>query len=102
MEKKGKKYSDYYKDDNFRIAQQAHLLEKIECECGKSMCRVSIYKHRETKNHAKRMESLTRIDTLEERRDNMIARRDKIEENIEEINKTIDRVKKKYGKKVEK
>ena len=53
-----KKFKDYYADEEFKEKHLKYLKEKVECECGRIVSRVSMYRHKVSPMHAKRMESL--------------------------------------------
>ena len=46
-----KKFTEYYKDPEFKEKHQKYIKEKIACDCGKSVMRVAMAKHKRTKVH---------------------------------------------------
>ena len=47
---KAKQYQNQYREDNKQKISK-HLLEKLTCECGCVIARVSMYNHKKTKKH---------------------------------------------------
>jgi hypothetical protein len=50
-----KTFKEYYSDEEFRTKHKNYMKEKIECECGKEVCRVNISNHKKTPMHKKRL-----------------------------------------------
>jgi len=58
-EKKIKKtFKDYYQNDEFKEKHLEYIKEKIKCECGSDVSRVSLARHKRSNMHIKNMNNL--------------------------------------------
>lgn len=48
-------FKKYYDDPVFRAKHKAQCLEKVVCECGRSVARVAMYNHVTTQIHRERL-----------------------------------------------
>lgn len=59
--KKGLSWKDVYQSNSeFREKHKKRLAEKIACECGKTIVRGNMSKHKHTDHHKKAMEALSK------------------------------------------
>jgi len=50
-----KKFSDYYKDPEFKKRHDEYVSTKIQCQCGQYVARYNMSKHRKTNKHIKKI-----------------------------------------------
>ena len=86
VEKKMKKFVDYYKDPEYRMKYLERQRERIECECGSLQQRSGISTHRKTPSHRRKRELKQK-----EASDMQAKLEAKLEEKLEEkLGKKLD------------
>lgn len=54
--KRPKTFKEYYADPEYKKKHKAYCLENIECECGRLVSRVGMYRHKSSQIHLKTMQ----------------------------------------------
>ena len=65
-----KTFKEYYEDPEFKKKHQKYCAEEIECECGRTVRRNFLTKHRKTKIHQRDLNTKLEIEDLRERKKN--------------------------------
>ncbi len=69
QKKKYKTFKEYYADPKYREKHLKYISEKIPCECGRSVKRFGMSKHKKTTIHSRAMNSKQRPTTPEPKND---------------------------------
>jgi hypothetical protein len=77
-------FKKYYDNPEWRKKYQAYLKERIPCECGQMVQRVSIARHRRTKKHSNKVKNIQQTKKQTEY--------DKLTHKLEKLEKMVQKL----------
>lgn len=57
-----KSFKEYYANPEFKEKHKKYMVQRVECDCGKSITRCNLTTHKRTKLHERRLQTKTKID----------------------------------------